>query len=175
MKEISNPVIKVPKQESLPINRYEEFRTLWRKATKEERSILSSRKKEYMELDDWCKKELEESDCKKTFFAETDQGKLVGIIRVEITRKFGFNNFEAHIYNLFVEEQYRGHTIGSLLMNEAFRFLFKRTIVPSVVNLDVAETNTRAISFYDRKGFKIVQSKTKKVRGISYCTMIKKM
>ena len=61
----------------------------------------------------------------------------------------------ASISLLAVDSRYRGHGIGSQLIEEFKRSCFMEG--RSTVQLEVRTRNTRAISFYQRKGFTITE------------------
>ncbi|MBN1786298.1 MAG: ribosomal protein S18-alanine N-acetyltransferase [Candidatus Methanofastidiosa archaeon] len=65
-------------------------------------------------------------------------------------------NDEGHIISLAVREEYRGLGVGRALMEEVMG-IFKDKQYVSSVRLEVRKSNDRAITFYKRLGFDIVE------------------
>jgi ribosomal-protein-alanine N-acetyltransferase len=59
----------------------------------------------------------------------------------------------AEVLNLFVSEQFRGHKIGTLLMNEVIKACKDKEI--EMLTLEVRISNQYAISMYENLGFKV--------------------
>ena len=83
--------------------------------------------------------------------AEGD-GKIEGFLSIEVHREQ-----ETYLYydDFAVSREYRGKGIGSALMNEAERY--GRGLDIAMVVLHVEQTNAKARSFYEKRGFNLLR------------------
>lgn len=77
-------------------------------------------------------------------------------------RPVGFAGTSGHrLEMLFIEDDYRGRGIGSLLVDRVVR-------EAGVTEVDVNEQNPQAAGFYDRKGFEVVGRSESDEAGYPY-------
>ena len=83
--------------------------------------------------------------------AENDEGELVGSLQLD----FRLTTWEAATYvyleDFFVEEEYRGRGVGSVMLDLARTIAQERGCVR--IELDVLESSAEAQRFYVRHGF----------------------
>lgn len=70
----------------------------------------------------------------------------------------------AELNNIVVKKNYRGNGISSLLLNELIKICKSNNCIS--LNLEVASSNTIAISLYEKFGFKQVGLRKKYYNGI---------
>lgn len=89
-----------------------------------------------------------------TKFLAEENGKIVGFIggNIEKKNKFYKTRRIGAIYDLFVEEKYRGKGIGTKLIKKFILWLKANKI--KLIELDVSPKNKTAIKLYERLGFK---------------------
>ena len=68
------------------------------------------------------------------------------------------------LYNIVVKKSNRGHGISSILLEELIKIAKKKGC--KKINLEVAATNTVAISLYEKFGFKQVGLRPKYYNGV---------
>lgn len=94
----------------------------------------------------WSVNALEESFAAGTrFFTAKSGDKVIGYIGI------GAVVDEGYVTNIAVTEQYRKHGVGTLLLQKVFSFAREKGL--SFVSLEVRESNSRAISLYEKQGF----------------------
>lgn len=77
--------------------------------------------------------------------------RAVGYIALCFGYSIELNGREAFVDELFVDEEYRGRGIGSLLLDTAIDFLQENKI--AALHLEVARENSAAIELYGKRGF----------------------
>ncbi len=88
------------------------------------------------------------------YFLAEDEEKIVGFIGGKIERKSEFykNRRIGAIYDLFVEQKYRGRKIGTRLIKTFISWLKTKKI--KIIEIDVSPKNRTAIKLYENLGFK---------------------
>lgn len=104
-------------------------------------------------------KQYEESDNSIMMLAESDD-QIVGMATVYAID----NNRQSHVGEIGVSivEEYWGYGIGSILTEELIEFARHSDL--KVLTLEVVTENKRAIQLYEKYGFKIVGTLTKRLR-----------
>lgn len=88
----------------------------------------------------------------EVFIAEDEHHKYVGHLIVGQTRGMITKLSFGYIYDIFVEEEFRGKGIGKLLLEKAEDYCRKKG--HSRIALSVSATNDSAIKLYSRTGYK---------------------
>ena len=100
------------------------------------------------------------------YFIMLDNDKLVGYIGINV-------DLYGEILNFFIVDNYRGQGHGIALLNNAL--LEAKQSGSISISLEVKETNTPAISLYEKLGFKISHKRKGYYNGIDAIVMIKEM
>jgi ribosomal protein S18 acetylase RimI-like enzyme len=88
----------------------------------------------------------------EVFIAEDERHKYVGHLIVGQTRGTITGLSFGYIYDIFVEEEFRGKGVGKLLLQKAKDYCRKKG--HSRIVLSVTATNDSAIKLYSRTGYK---------------------
>jgi ribosomal protein S18 acetylase RimI-like enzyme len=86
------------------------------------------------------------------FIAEIEHYKCVGHLIVGQTKGTITELSSGYIYDIFVEEEFRGKGVGKLLLEKAEDYCRKKG--HSRISLSVSATNDSAIKLYSRTGYK---------------------
>lgn len=100
------------------------------------------------------------------YFIMLDNDKLVGYIGINV-------DLYGEILNFFIVDNYRGQGHGIALLNCALKEAKQSGSIS--ISLEVKETNTPAISLYEKLGFKISHKRKGYYNGIDAIVMIKEM
>lgn len=90
-------------------------------------------------------------------YVAEDKNKVIGCIFISIENRdeeqdlATYPETSGRVENLVIEENYRDHGIGSMLLDEAENFLKKKGCTYS--RLEVFDPNTRAHELYERHGY----------------------
>ena len=95
----------------------------------------------------WSRQSLQESleNDNALFFTATENGEVIGYIGMN------FVIDEGYIYNVAVDERYRGRGVGSALIRNLVTHCQKENF--AFLTLEVRESNTAARSLYSHFGF----------------------
>ncbi len=85
-------------------------------------------------------------------FVAVDNDKTVGYLAGNMEASNAYLSIKvAEIDNMFVEDEYRGKNVGSMLINTFKKYCIERGIKTFKVN--ASAPNTKALAFYKKNGF----------------------
>ncbi len=97
--------------------------------------------------------EQSEESADSSWLLACDQGRAIGFVLVEVHADSPLyrHRFWAEIVGLYVEPEYRGKEVASLLMEHACAWATRRNL--RIMQLYVTATNEQARRFYGKRGF----------------------
>lgn len=146
----------------LPINRWEEYRSLRLEAVKNDPLAFAAAYKEELDTSKEKWKSRLKSANSLMLFAEAD-GKLVGMVGAFWENKEKRKHI-ANIVSMFVKREYRGHWIGRMLLETMIKKINKNSDIRKL-KLGVVSTQTTALNMYQKLGFKIVGRFVKELKN----------
>ncbi len=144
------------KIDTIPPNRWQEYKELYLEALKESPHAFSHTLEEKTATtDDEWKKAIQEG-CNEDsclYFAELD-GKLVGMIGFD-KHKLTKLRHNAFLKTLFVLESYRGEGIGKMLIQKVLEKLTEDQEIKNIFT-EIISTQTASIELHKKFGFEVV-------------------
>ncbi len=125
-------------------------------------TVLSERERKQLVKEKWTKQILEVFDrlsrreTDRIFVAKDESLAFLGYLWIGEGGNIMTGLKHGYVYDIFVEEEFRGKGIGRILMEKAESFCRERGY--SRILLMVSVSNQVAISLYDKMGFKAEQT-----------------
>lgn len=121
----------------------------------------------YPQLVTWGEKHFGARNCKPEhcglFLVAEWRGQIIGCVMLGLHA----------VFNLYIEQSWRGKGLGSQLLNAAEQRLQKRGIVTAV--LEVAEDFPKVVAFYQGQGWSLTGTAHKSLRDVPVVVMSKRL
>ena len=142
--------LREAKATDMPLVKKMAVETAWKDIPEIQKKLLD-RAKWNMHMIEVLENILKEENS-EVFVAEDERHKYVGHVLVGQVRNIMTGLSLGHIYDIFVEEEFRGKGIGKLLLEKAENYCRKKSY--SRIALAVSAKNDSAIRLYSRNGSK---------------------